>query len=117
MNDAPAVYCPRDPKATGWYRCVEDYFEEFVLVFDERFAAEFGFWRPHIEKIIYRFLDCARPDGQFPKCAMEGTLTKGAGIFTRVLPASAVVTAVMSFWSPFPAMEEIFVHHAIKSAS
>ncbi len=58
MNDAPAVYRPRNPKATGWYRCVEDYFEEFVRVYDERFAAKFGFWRPHIEKIIYRFLDC-----------------------------------------------------------
>ena len=39
------------------------------------------------------------------------------GLFTTVLPASAVVTAVMSFLSPFPVMEEIFVHHAIKSAS
>ena len=46
MNDAPAVYRPRDPKATGWYRGVEDYFEEFVRVYDERFAAKFGFWRP-----------------------------------------------------------------------
>ena len=117
MNDAPAVYRPRNPKASGWYRCVEDYFEEFVRVYDERFAAKFGFWKPHIEKVIHRFLDCARLDGQYPKCAMEGVLTKGAGLFTTVLPASAVVTAVMSFLSPFPVMEEIFVHHAIKSAS
>ena len=58
MNDAPAVYRPRNPKASGWYRCVEDYFEEFVRVYDERFAAKFGFWKPHIEKVIHRFLDC-----------------------------------------------------------
>ena len=72
MNDAPAVYRPRNPKASGWYRCVEDYFEEFVHVYDEQFAAEFGFWKPHIEKVIHRFLDCARLDGQYPKCAMAG---------------------------------------------
>ena len=58
MNNPPAVYRPGNPKISDWYRCVEDYFEEFVRVYDERFAAKFGFWRPHIEKVIYRFLDC-----------------------------------------------------------
>jgi hypothetical protein len=54
MNDVPAVYRPRNPKVSVWYRCVEDYFEEFVRVYDDRFATKFGFWRPHIEKVIYR---------------------------------------------------------------
>jgi hypothetical protein len=54
----PAVYRPRNPKASGWYRCVEDFFDEFVRVYDELFAKRFGFWRAHIEKVIHRFLDC-----------------------------------------------------------
>ncbi|MFZ2959532.1 MAG: transposase zinc-binding domain-containing protein [Candidatus Ozemobacteraceae bacterium] len=58
MDNHPAVYRPRNPEISDWYRCVEDYFEEFVRVYDERFAAKFGFWQPHIEKVIYRFLDC-----------------------------------------------------------
>ncbi|MFZ2956452.1 MAG: hypothetical protein WA705_06145, partial [Candidatus Ozemobacteraceae bacterium] len=39
-----AVYRPRDPKASAYYRCIEDYFEEFVRVYDERFSKKFGFW-------------------------------------------------------------------------
>lgn len=37
---------------------MEDYFEEFMRVYDERFSRKFGFWRPHIEKVIHRFLEC-----------------------------------------------------------
>ncbi len=36
-------------------------------VYDDLFATKFGFWRPHIEKVIYRFLDCGEaiePDNQ-----------------------------------------------------
>jgi hypothetical protein len=58
MNGTPAVYRSRNPKATGWHCCVEDYFEEFVRVYDERFTKKFGFWRPHMETVIHRFLDC-----------------------------------------------------------
>ncbi|MFC1744994.1 transposase [Candidatus Riflebacteria bacterium] len=58
MDCLSGVYRPRKPKDSGWYQCVEDHFDEFVRHYDELFAAKFGFWRPHIEKIIYRFLDC-----------------------------------------------------------
>ena len=53
-----AVYRPRYPQATGYYRCVEDYFETFVRIYDEHFSRQYGFWRPYIEKMICRYLDC-----------------------------------------------------------
>ncbi|MFC1746531.1 transposase [Candidatus Riflebacteria bacterium] len=58
MDGQSGVYRPRNTKESGWYKCVEDNFDEFVRHYDELFAAKFGFWRHHIEKVIYRFLDC-----------------------------------------------------------
>jgi len=53
-----AVYRPRNPHLSDYYRCVEDYFETFVRVYDEYFSRQYGFWRPYIERVIYRYLDC-----------------------------------------------------------
>jgi hypothetical protein len=41
--------------------CVEDYFETFVQIYDEHFSRQYGFWRPYIEQVIYRYLDAACP--------------------------------------------------------
>jgi len=48
-----AVYRPRYPQATDYYRCVEDYFETFVRIYDEHFSRQYGFWRPYVEKVIF----------------------------------------------------------------
>ena len=53
-----ASYQPRRPQDSDYYHCVEDYFETFVQEYDDRFARQYGFWRPYIEKVIYRYLDC-----------------------------------------------------------
>ena len=53
-----AVYRPRYPQATDYYRCVEDYFETFVRIYNEHFSRQYGFWRPYVEQVIYRYLDC-----------------------------------------------------------
>jgi hypothetical protein len=45
-----AVYRPRYPQATDYYRCVEDYFETFVRIYDEHFSRQYGFWRPYTSK-------------------------------------------------------------------
>ena len=44
--------------AKVYYHYVEDYFETFVQSYDEHFSRQYGFWRPYIEKVIYRYLDC-----------------------------------------------------------
>ncbi|OHE24720.1 MAG: hypothetical protein A2Z43_00425 [Syntrophobacterales bacterium RBG_19FT_COMBO_59_10] len=50
--------CPPIPQLSDYYRCVEDYFETFVRIYDEHFSRQYGFWRPYLEKVIYRYLDC-----------------------------------------------------------
>jgi len=58
MSVPAAKYPPRRPQDTDYYHCVEDYFEIFLREYDDRFSRQYGFWRPYIEKVIYRYLDC-----------------------------------------------------------
>ena len=68
-----AVYRPRYPQATDYYHCVEDYFETFVTIYDEHFSRQYGFWRPYVEKVIYRYLDCGDPHNELTpgKCRLQ----------------------------------------------
>jgi hypothetical protein len=58
MPDTSLVYRPRDPQTSQYYQCVEDHFETLEQVYDERFAKQYGFFRPYVRKVIYRYLDC-----------------------------------------------------------
>jgi len=58
MSLPAAVYMPRHPQDSDYYHCVEDYFETFVQGYDEQFSRQYGFWRPYIAQVIYRYLDC-----------------------------------------------------------
>ncbi len=52
------VYCPRKPQDSQYYQCVEDHFETLDQVYDERCAKQYGFFRPYVKQVIYRYLDC-----------------------------------------------------------
>ena len=41
-----------------YYQCIEDYYEEFKRSYDRNFSQKYGYLRPHIEKVIYQYLDC-----------------------------------------------------------
>ena len=58
MSLPAAVYHPRNPQLSDYYRCVEDYFETFVGIYDEHFTRQNDFWRPYLEEVICRYLDC-----------------------------------------------------------
>lgn len=58
MAAAAAVYRPRSPQSSDYYRCVQDHFEAFLQVYEERFERQYGFFRSYIQKVIYRYLDC-----------------------------------------------------------
>ena len=58
MSLPAAEYRPRHPQDSDYYHCVEDYFETLMQVYDDRFSRDYGFWRPYIEKVICRYLDC-----------------------------------------------------------
>ena len=61
-----SVYRQRDPQNTPFYLCVEDHFEAFEQVYDERFERQYGFFRPYVRQVIYRFLDFMGASNIFP---------------------------------------------------
>ena len=52
------LYRPRDPQASDLWRLLDQHFETFQQVYDERFAAKYGFWRPVVERCVKAFLKC-----------------------------------------------------------
>ncbi len=52
------LYRPRDPHASDLWRLMDQHFETFRRVYDERFQAKYGFWRPLIERSVAAFLRC-----------------------------------------------------------
>jgi hypothetical protein len=52
------VYRPRRPRASPLYRLIEDHFEEFATVYDERFARRWGYWRPVVARVVEKYLAC-----------------------------------------------------------
>ena len=58
MPESSFIYRPRKPQESQYYQCVEDHFERFEQVCDDRFAKQYGFLRPYVKKVIYRYLDC-----------------------------------------------------------
>ncbi len=52
------VYKPRNPKASDYYRCIEDHFEELAGVWDDQYERQYGFWRPYVMDVILKYLDC-----------------------------------------------------------
>ena len=60
------VYRPRNPKASAYYRCVEDHFEQLETVWDDRYQGRFGFWRPYVTNVIFHpYLHVLATDGCF----------------------------------------------------
>jgi len=58
MSAPAAVYRPRNQQSSDYYRCVEDYIEIIVVIYDEHFSRQYGFWRFYVEQAIRRYLDC-----------------------------------------------------------
>jgi hypothetical protein len=65
------VYRQRKPQDSAYYRCVEDYFEIFEQVYQERFERKYGFFRPYVRQVIYRYLDCGILKNGFARVRCE----------------------------------------------
>ncbi|MDA2933085.1 hypothetical protein MYX82_01945 [Acidobacteria bacterium AH-259-D05] len=53
------TYRQRHPERTAFYRCLEDYWEEFWDSYPYFYEKDYGPWRPVVEKTVQPFLDCA----------------------------------------------------------
>jgi len=67
MPNISSVYRPRNPRESAYYRCVEDHFERFEQAYEELFERQYGFLRPYVKKVIYRYLDCGDPHNGFAR--------------------------------------------------
>ena len=65
-----ALYRPRRPQDSSYYHCVEDHFETFEQVHEERFERAYGFYRPYLRCVIYRYLDCGILRNGFARLTM-----------------------------------------------
>ena len=71
-----AIYRPRRPKETPFYRLVEQYYPQFRAVYPDRYENRYGFWRPAIDTAVEKFLECGDVQQGFarvrcPECAYE----------------------------------------------
>lgn len=55
---ALGVYKPRRPQASPLFRLVQDHLHHLQTVYDERFAHEYGPWRPVVGQVADKFLAC-----------------------------------------------------------
>jgi hypothetical protein len=58
QHDDVGIYQPRNPKASGYYRCVQDHFEQLEMLWQDRYAPRYGFWRAYVTDVINRYLEC-----------------------------------------------------------
>jgi hypothetical protein len=73
------VYRPRHPERTVLYRVLFHHFERFLAEYESRFEKEYGFFRPIINEVVERYLDCGNPRCGFarircPDCHLEHLL-------------------------------------------
>ena len=54
----PVLYRPRDPQASDLWRLIDQHFDSFQQVYDERYQAKYGYWRPIIEQSVTAYLKC-----------------------------------------------------------
>ena len=79
LSEAPAVYRPRHPERTAFYRLFQDHFDSYVRAYEERFEPRSGPLRPVVVRSVEEFLSCGRLQGGFarircPKCRAEHLL-------------------------------------------
>jgi Transposase zinc-binding domain len=55
---ALGLYKPRRPQASPLFRFVSEHVRRLQTVYDERFAREYGPWRPVVAQVADKFLAC-----------------------------------------------------------
>ena len=43
---SPVLYRPRDPQASDLWLLIDEHFDSFQQIYNERYQAKYGFWRP-----------------------------------------------------------------------
>lgn len=54
-------YQPRHPRNSMYFQLVEAHCEQLERVWDRLYQPKYGYWRPYVMDVIYKFLDCGDP--------------------------------------------------------
>ncbi len=57
-SDRLPLYQPRDPQASDLWQLLDQHFDSFRQVYDQRYQAKYGYWRPIVEQSVAAFLKC-----------------------------------------------------------
>ena len=73
------IYRQRHLEHTVFYRVFFYYFERFLREYEDRFEKEYGYFRPVIQDVVEKYLDCGNPMCGFarircPDCGEERLL-------------------------------------------
>ncbi|MGH9463011.1 MAG: IS91 family transposase [Vicinamibacteria bacterium] len=87
-DTCPAVYRPRNPRATSLYQLLDTHFETLKRRWEERFEPRYGSWRDFWDSAVFSYLDCGVFQSGFarvvcPKCRFEFLVAfscKGRGL-------------------------------------
>jgi hypothetical protein len=74
------IYRQRHPESTVLYRVLAAHFDTFLTRYESLFQRRYGYFRPVIQEVVERYLDCANPMCGFarircPECTREYLLT------------------------------------------
>ena len=67
MEICARVYRPRRARESALFRLVEQHLEEFLRVYEERFAKAHGPLRPVVERVLRGFLTCGLVEHGFAR--------------------------------------------------
>ncbi len=57
-SDPLPLYQPRDPQSSDLWQLLDQHFDSFRQVYDDRYQAKYGYWRPIVEQSVAAFLKC-----------------------------------------------------------
>ena len=80
-----------NPQYSSYYQCVEDHFEIFKMVYEDRYERQYSFFRPYVKRVIYRYLDCGILKNRFARvrcgdCGHEYLLAFSSNVTIFVRP-------------------------------
>jgi len=79
VGESTAIYRPRHPERSSFYRIFEQRFDDYVGTYEERFEPRSGPLRPVVSRTVAAYLDCGRLFNGFarircPSCRGEHLL-------------------------------------------
>lgn len=84
VKDGVAVYRPRHPERSTFYQILDQHFDRYVAVHEERFEPKAGPLRSIVRPVVEAFLDCGQLNNRFARlrcgaCAAERLIAFSCG--------------------------------------